>query len=157
MHEGAPSAALAKMKKRCINQAGYPNVQGEEGEVPSMEHRPGDPSTAGKRCRRCTDTLQELCLLRSVLFILCQREPPRVFKERHEMMESMIGEGSSGCRTYNDYDLFQMVSSETVLVKANTPSSCVLGRFGSHTQHPPPKLTSYTHTQDVLKYQCVLK
>ena len=73
------------------------------------------------------------------------------------MMESMIGEGSSGCRTYNDYDLFQMVSSETVLVKANTPSSCVLGRFGSHTQHPPPKLTSYTHTQDVLKYQCVLK
>lgn len=60
VHEGAPSVALAKMKKRCINQAGYPNVQGEEGEVPSMEHQPEDPSTAGKRCRRCTDTLQEL-------------------------------------------------------------------------------------------------
>lgn len=71
------------------------------------------------------------------------------------MMEAMTGEGSSGCRTYNDYDLFQTGSSETALVKANTPSSCVLGRFGSHTQLPPPKLTSYTHTRCIKVSVCI--
>lgn len=68
----------------------------------------------------------------------------------------MTGEGSSGCRAYNDYDLFQTGSSETALVKANTPSFCVLGKdLASFYHNYPPKLTSYTHTRCIKVSVCI--
>lgn len=56
---------------------------------------------AGGRVRRGGDSRQELCLLWNVAAILCQREPLWVFKERNDMMKSMIWEDSSGSHIHN--------------------------------------------------------